>query len=235
MRAGVLQSGHGDGQTQTRAAADHVGDGDGLSDSRESPVLHATESIAAPTRPSSDSRAVRTLSSTSSTSATARRQDAPSRVWLRRGRTPTGAWRRQTRHLHLSRLHAHLRVDQKRGVYGPASNDATAVAGEAPGSHSGTERRLHDPLPVVGAYLGSVVRGHLQYYAVPLNLPAVKAFHAAVVRLWRRMLARRSHRGYVGWPRMLRLAARWLPPVRVCHPYPSVRFAVTTQGGSRMR
>jgi RNA-directed DNA polymerase len=96
-------------------------------------------------------------------------------------------------------------------------------------------RRLHDPVPVIGAYLGSVVRGHIQYYGVPRNVPALKAFHLAVTRLWRQALARRSQTGRVSWPRMQRLVARWLPHVRVCHPRPLARFAVTTQGGSRMR
>jgi group II intron reverse transcriptase/maturase len=96
-------------------------------------------------------------------------------------------------------------------------------------------RRLHDPLPVVGAYLGSVVRGHIQYYGVPRNLPALKAFHLAITRLWRRVLAERSQTARVSWTRMQRLAARWLPRVRVCHPRPLTRFAVMTQGRSRMR
>jgi group II intron reverse transcriptase/maturase len=95
--------------------------------------------------------------------------------------------------------------------------------------------RLHQPLPVVGAYLRSVLRGHFQYYGVPRNLPALKAFHMSVTRLWRRVLAQRSQAGRVSWARMYRLSARWLPPVRVCHPRPLSRFVVTTQGGSRMR
>ena len=96
-------------------------------------------------------------------------------------------------------------------------------------------RRLHEPIPVVGAYLGSVVRGHIRYYGVPRNLPALKAFHLAITRMWRRVLAERSQTACVSWTRMQRLAARWLPRVRVCHPRPLTRFAVTTQGGSRMR
>jgi RNA-directed DNA polymerase len=96
-------------------------------------------------------------------------------------------------------------------------------------------RRLHDPIPEVGAYLGAVVRGHLQYYGVPNNLPALKAFHMAITRVWRRVLAQRSQTARVSWARMRRLIARWLPPVRVCHPFPFARFAVMTQGGSRMR
>jgi RNA-directed DNA polymerase len=97
------------------------------------------------------------------------------------------------------------------------------------------QRRLHDPISETGAYLGAVVRGHCQYYGVPLNTYAIRAFRDAIGRLWRRMLARRSQRARLTWTQMSRLIARWLPPARVCHPYPSVRFAVTTQGKNRMR
>jgi RNA-directed DNA polymerase len=97
------------------------------------------------------------------------------------------------------------------------------------------QRRLRDPISETGAYLRAVVRGHCQYYGVPRNTHAIRAFRDAIGRLWRRMLARRSQRARLTWARMSRLIARWLPPARVCHPYPSVRFAVTTQGTSRMR
>jgi group II intron reverse transcriptase/maturase len=96
-------------------------------------------------------------------------------------------------------------------------------------------RRLHEPLPVVGAYLGAVVRGHIQYSGVPCNTPALTAFRHAITRLWRHALATRSQTARVGRARRERLAARWLPRVRVCHPWPSARFAVMTQGKSRMR
>ena len=68
-----------------------------------------------------------------------------------------------------------------------------------------------------------------------MNLPALAAFRVAVARLWRRMLGRRSHTAAVLWRRMQRLIARWLPPVRVYHPYSLARFAVTTQARNRMR
>ncbi len=41
--------------------------------------------------------------------------------------------------------------------------------------------------------------------------------------------------GTVPWHRMKRYIDRWLPPARICHPYPLVRFGVVTQGRSRMR
>jgi group II intron reverse transcriptase/maturase len=89
-------------------------------------------------------------------------------------------------------------------------------------------RRLHDPIPQVGAWLGTVVRGHVQYYGVPMNSPAIARFRLLVGRLWHRALARRSHTGYVSWERMRRLIERWLPPARICHPYPLRRLGVVT-------
>jgi group II intron reverse transcriptase/maturase len=96
-------------------------------------------------------------------------------------------------------------------------------------------RRLHLPIPEQGTYLRAVVAGHLRYYGVPMNGPALSAFHAAVGRLWWRVLRRRSQRYRLPWHRMLRYIDRWLPTVRIYHPYPLVRFGVVTQGGSRMR
>jgi group II intron reverse transcriptase/maturase len=97
-------------------------------------------------------------------------------------------------------------------------------------------RRLHDPVPEQGAYLRSVVMGHFRYYGVPMNGPTLGAFRYAIGRIWCRVLRRRSQRHRVNWSRMRRLISRWwLPPARICHPYPLVRLGVATQGGSRMR
>jgi group II intron reverse transcriptase/maturase len=96
-------------------------------------------------------------------------------------------------------------------------------------------RRLHDPIPVQGAYLRAVILGHTRYYGVPRNGPSVTAFHAALARLWRVVLMRRSQTAFVSWTRMRRLVARWLPVPHICHPYPDQRLAWVTQGKSRMR
>ena len=96
-------------------------------------------------------------------------------------------------------------------------------------------RHLHQSIPEQGRYLRQVLRGHVQYYGVPMNGPALHAFQAAVGRLWCRVLRRRSPRHRLPWPRMPRYLRRWFPPVRICHPYPLVRFGVVTQGRSRMR
>jgi RNA-directed DNA polymerase len=89
-------------------------------------------------------------------------------------------------------------------------------------------RRLHDPIPVVGTWLGQVVGGHIRYYGVPMNGPAIGMFRFRVGWLWHRALARRSQTGHVSWERMRRLIERWLPPARICHPYPLRRLGVIT-------
>jgi hypothetical protein len=96
-------------------------------------------------------------------------------------------------------------------------------------------RRLHRPIPEQGTYLRAVVAGHFHYYGVPMNGPALSAFRMAVGRLWRQVLCRRGGRHPMPWHRMYRHIDRWLPTVRIWHPYPLVRFDVITQGGSRMR
>jgi group II intron reverse transcriptase/maturase len=97
------------------------------------------------------------------------------------------------------------------------------------------KRRRHLPIPDQGRWLGSVVRGHLAYYAVPGNSRAISAFHRQLGRLWLRALRRRSQRHRLTWKRMARLIARWLPPARILHPYPEVRFDVRTRGRSPVR
>jgi RNA-directed DNA polymerase len=87
------------------------------------------------------------------------------------------------------------------------------------------QRRMHLSIPEVGAYLRAVVRGHVNYFGVPMNTPAITSFHRAIGRLWRWVLQRRSQTARVPWQRMERLIRRWLPPARVCHPYPLTRFA----------
>jgi group II intron reverse transcriptase/maturase len=88
--------------------------------------------------------------------------------------------------------------------------------------------RWHDPIPAVGQWLRSVVSGHIRYYGVPMNSRALSMFRFRIGWLWHRALARRSHKGRVTWQRMRRLIEQWLPPARVCHPYPLRRMGVIT-------
>ena len=86
--------------------------------------------------------------------------------------------------------------------------------------------RLHDPVPDVGRWLASVVRGHAQYYGVPRNSRAINLFRHQVIGLWYRSLRRRSHKTRLTWKRMYRLVRRWIPNVRISHPYPDERLCV---------
>jgi len=96
-------------------------------------------------------------------------------------------------------------------------------------------RRMHQPIAEQGKYLRAVVGGHVRYFGVPHNGRRIGVFRFQVSRLWCRTLRRRSQTAKLNWGRMSKLMARWLPNSRICHPYPSQRLNVTTQGKSRMR
>jgi len=96
-------------------------------------------------------------------------------------------------------------------------------------------RRWHDPIAKTGAWLNKVLTGHLNYYAVPLNVRSITWFCARVRDLWRRTLRRRSQRGYVNWETLCRLVDRFFPPIRIRHPLPCHRFDAKTQGRSPVR
>lgn len=86
-------------------------------------------------------------------------------------------------------------------------------------------KRMHRPVRETGAWLRAVLLGHYQYYGVPRNYPALSAFRQHVLRLWRRMLRRRSQRNQrVTWKYMERLAEQWLPMPRIMHLYPNERL-----------
>src|SRR3984893_7771154 len=88
-------------------------------------------------------------------------------------------------------------------------------------------RRMHEPIPDQGKWLGQVVRGYFNYHAVPTNAGALHAFRHHVTDLWRRVLRRRSQRDRITWERMTQLVDAWLPKPLILHPWPSERFAVT--------
>ena len=87
-------------------------------------------------------------------------------------------------------------------------------------------RRMHLPVPEVGRWLKSVLRGHYQYYGVPGNKYAMNQFRHQVARLWYCVLLRRSQRKRLNWERMKRLIQCWLPYPRIMQPYPDRRLRV---------
>jgi hypothetical protein len=95
-------------------------------------------------------------------------------------------------------------------------------------------RRMHQPIPELGRWLAQVIRGYFAYHAVPTNSSALSAFRYHVTRLWLCTLRRRSQKDNFTWERITKLANDFLPQPKILHPWPSVRFAVSTRGGSRM-
>src|SRR5271167_2564883 len=87
-------------------------------------------------------------------------------------------------------------------------------------------RRMHQPIPVQGKWLGQVVSGCFNYHAVPTNSRALRAFRFFVTDLWRQTLRRRSQKDGITWERITRLADDWLPKPKILHPWPKQRFAV---------
>ena len=88
-------------------------------------------------------------------------------------------------------------------------------------------RRMHHPAAVTGKWLRSVVQGYLNYFAVPGNSGMCDIFRTEVNRAWRFVLRRRSHKAKLfNWKRFNSLVKRWIPSVKVLHPYPNQRLVV---------
>jgi RNA-directed DNA polymerase len=87
-------------------------------------------------------------------------------------------------------------------------------------------RCMHEPIPEQGKWLGQVVRGYFNYFAVPTNGRALDVFRHHAIDLWRRTLRRRSQKDRITWARMTKLAEDFLPKPIILHLWPSDRFAV---------
>ena len=100
-------------------------------------------------------------------------------------------------------------------------------------------RRTHRPVHETGNWLGQVLNGWLNYYAVPWSYPSLNQCFRALKRIWLRVLRRRSQRDRTTWEQIEALAERYWPELSIRHDWPARRFTVTyggtTQGRSRMR
>ena len=88
--------------------------------------------------------------------------------------------------------------------------------------------RWHDPVPEVGKWLASIIRGTSTTTRCPSTSTPSRTFYKGVVRLWRRGLCRRSHKAHVTWKRMYRIADRFLPRPRIVHPWPDELLCLLT-------
>lgn len=87
----------------------------------------------------------------------------------------------------------------------------------------------------VARWLGKVIDGWLNCFAVPGTSGALRAFVLAVKRLLPRTLRRRSQKDRTDWPAVDRLVGLYWPSSTIRHPWPDRRFAAMTQGGSLVR
>ena len=96
-------------------------------------------------------------------------------------------------------------------------------------------KRMHDPVPLQGKYLASVVRGHSNYYGIAGNSRLIRFFRQRVSYLWRKTLSRRSQKGNLPWKRINRLIAKFLPPARLRYTHPDGYLSSSIRGRSPVR
>ncbi|WP_444959439.1 group II intron reverse transcriptase/maturase [Microbulbifer sp. VVAC002] len=77
-----------------------------------------------------------------------------------------------------------------------------------------------------GQWLQRVMQGHYNYFAVPRNHQALNLFRREICRAWLQALRRRGQKKPIIWARLQRLLKRFIPSVRVLHPYPNQRLCV---------
>ena len=100
-------------------------------------------------------------------------------------------------------------------------------------------RRMHHDVVDTAKWLGRVVNGWLNYYAVPTSFRYLYRFVQRLKRLWHKTLRRRSQKDRFKWARLQTLMDTHWPRLEIRHPWPSQRFAVSayssaTRGRSRM-
>ncbi len=87
-------------------------------------------------------------------------------------------------------------------------------------------RYRHIPVIKQIAWLKRVVRGYMNYFAVPGNSRRLTVFRTEVQKIWYKVLKRRSQRNRLNWSKFGRFANTVLPKARILHPWPEQRFGV---------
>ena len=95
---------------------------------------------------------------------------------------------------------------------------------------------MHHGVEETGKWLGQVLNGWLNYFAVPTSHRSLRRFAHRLTRLWLKRLRRRSQKDRYSRAGMERVTAKYWPKLETRHPRPSRRLAVnSTQGRSRVR
>ena len=77
-----------------------------------------------------------------------------------------------------------------------------------------------------GSWLRKVMHGLNNYYGVPGNLKSLAILRTEICRYWRKALRRRGNKRPINWVDMTKLIVRWIPKVKIVHPYPNQRRSV---------
>ena len=87
-------------------------------------------------------------------------------------------------------------------------------------------RRMHRNLQETTRWLGQVLDGWLNYFAVPTSYRYLGRFVQRLKVLWLKTLRRRSQKDRYREDQLERLTATYWPTLKIRHPWPSQRFAV---------
>ncbi len=100
-------------------------------------------------------------------------------------------------------------------------------------------RRMHESVHDTGLWLGQVLNGWLNYYAVPWSYRYLWRCFKCLKWVWLCILRRRSQKDRTTWEQLDILIERYWPKLNIRHDWPARRFSVkhasVTQGRSRMR
>jgi group II intron reverse transcriptase/maturase len=96
-------------------------------------------------------------------------------------------------------------------------------------------KRMHESIVATGEWLNLLLKGHLNYFAVPGNSLSLWWFFHEIRWRWLRSLRRRSQKANLSWEKFHRLTDRFFPPIKILHPQPLHRFDARTQGRSPVR
>jgi hypothetical protein len=87
-------------------------------------------------------------------------------------------------------------------------------------------KRRHRPVMETAKWLCSVIRGHINYFAIHGNLNSVYLYIYEINRSWYSSLCRRSQRKRLNWKKFQTYLEPLLPKVKIMHEYPNIRFDV---------
>ena len=96
--------------------------------------------------------------------------------------------------------------------FGPSNERFEAGYSDTGCDGSGlSSRRMHDDVKATARWLGKVIDGWLNYYAVPTSFRYLRRFVLRLQHLWLRMLRRRSQKDRTGWARVAKLTTNRMP------------------------